>query len=90
LLSQLITSSNSINFLIGFKKNSTGAHSHVRGLGLDSNLEPRQNSEGLVGQIRARKAAGVICQMIKDGRIAGRAVLMAGPPGTGKTAIAMG
>ncbi|CAG8625843.1 430_t:CDS:2, partial [Paraglomus occultum] len=66
------------------------AHSHVRGLGLDSNLEPRPNSEGLVGQIRARKAAGVICQMIKDGRIAGRAVLMAGPPGTGKTAIAMG
>lgn len=28
--------------------------------------------------------------MIKDGRIAGRAVLLAGQPGTGKTAIAMG
>jgi len=27
--------------------------------------------------------------MIKDGRIAGRAVLLAGQPGTGKTAIAM-
>lgn len=28
--------------------------------------------------------------MIKEGKIAGRAVLIAGPPGTGKTAIAMG
>lgn len=28
--------------------------------------------------------------MVKDGKIAGRAVLVAGPPSTGKTAIAMG
>ncbi len=28
--------------------------------------------------------------MIKEGKIAGRAVLLAGQPGTGKTAIAMG
>ncbi|GAB2287456.1 RuvB-like 2 [Dionaea muscipula] len=67
-----------------------GAHSHIRGLGLDSSLEPRAVSEGLVGQLSARKAAGVILQMIKDGRIAGRGVLIAGQPGTGKTAIAMG
>ncbi|CAL0301724.1 unnamed protein product [Lupinus luteus] len=67
-----------------------GAHSHIRGLGLDSTLEPRDVSEGMVGQTSARKAAGVILQMIKDGKIAGRAVLIAGQPGTGKTAIAMG
>lgn len=67
-----------------------GAHSHIRGLGLDSSLEPRAVSEGMVGQVSARKAAGVILQMIKDGKIAGRAVLLAGQPGTGKTAIAMG
>ncbi|KAF2294740.1 hypothetical protein GH714_015841 [Hevea brasiliensis] len=67
-----------------------GAHSHIRGLGLDSALEPRAVSEGMVGQTAARKAAGVILQMIKDGKIAGRAVLLAGQPGTGKTAIAMG
>lgn len=36
------------------------------------------------------KAAGIIAQMIKDGKIAGRGVLLAGQPGTGKTAIAMG
>ncbi|KAI9189211.1 RuvB-like protein 2 [Blastocladiella emersonii ATCC 22665] len=66
-----------------------GAHSHIRGLGLDDALEPRTTSQGMVGQLQARKAAGVIVEMIKEGKIAGRAVLMAGAPGTGKTAIAM-
>lgn len=67
-----------------------GAHSHIRGLGLDDALEARAISQGMVGQARARKAAGIILQMIKEGKIAGRAVLLAGQPGTGKTAIAMG
>lgn len=44
--------------------------------------------EGMVGQLTARRAAGLILQMIKEGRICGRAVLIAGEPGTGKTAIA--
>jgi RuvB-like protein 2 len=44
----------------------------------------------MVGQLAARKAAGIILEMIKEGKIAGRAILMAGAPGTGKTAIAMG
>ena len=44
----------------------------------------------MVGQPEARKAAGVILKMIQEGKIAGRAVLLAGQPGTGKTAIAMG
>lgn len=67
-----------------------GAHSHIRGLGLDDALEAREVSQGMVGQTKARKAAGVILNMIKEGKIAGRAVLLAGQPGTGKTAIAMG
>lgn len=49
-----------------------------------------QVSQGMVGQLASRRAAGVILEMIKDGRIASRAVLIAGQPGTGKTAIAMG
>lgn len=36
------------------------------------------------------QAAGIILQMIREGKIAGRGVLLAGQPGTGKTAIAMG
>ena len=67
-----------------------GAHSHIRGLGLDDCLEPRQVSQGMVGQHAARKAAGVVYKMIAEGQIAGRAILLAGKPGTGKTAIAMG
>ncbi|KAJ3678102.1 hypothetical protein LUZ60_001905 [Juncus effusus] len=66
-----------------------GAHSHIRGLGLDSSMEARAVSEGMVGQLPARKAAGLILQLIRDGKIAGRAILLAGQPGTGKTAIAM-
>lgn len=44
----------------------------------------------MVGQLAARRAAGVVLEMIREGKIAGRAVLIAGQPGTGKTAIAMG
>ena len=67
-----------------------GAHSHIRGLGLDDALEARNVSQGMVGQTSARRAAGVILEMIREGKIAGRAILIAGQPGTGKTAIAMG
>uniref|UniRef100_A0A0R3X132 RuvB-like helicase n=1 Tax=Hydatigena taeniaeformis TaxID=6205 RepID=A0A0R3X132_HYDTA len=67
-----------------------GAHSHIRGLGLNDELDARQVSQGMVGQLKARRAAGIILGMIREGKIAGRAILLAGPPGTGKTAIAMG
>lgn len=66
------------------------AHSHIRGLGLSDELEPRETSQGMVGQKKARRSAGIMLEMAKKGRIAGRAVLLAGQPGTGKTAIAMG
>jgi len=44
----------------------------------------------MVGQKQGRRAAGVLCSMIKRGKIAGRGILLAGQPGTGKTALAMG
>jgi RuvB-like protein 2 len=65
-----------------------GTHSHIRGLGLDESLDPRKVSQGMVGQLEARKAAGIIMNMIREGKIAGRAILIGGQPGTGKTAIA--
>ena len=67
-----------------------GAHSHIRGLGLDDSLEPRQISQGMVGQHKARRAAGIILSLIKEGKIAGKSILLAGQPGTGKTSIAIG
>jgi len=65
------------------------AHSHIRGLGLDENLRAKEVADGLVGQKKAREAAGVIVRLIKEGKMAGRGILLAGPPGTGKTAIAV-
>ena len=44
----------------------------------------------MVGQVEARKAAAIVLKMIKEGKFAGRAIMIGGPPGTGKTAIAMG
>jgi RuvB-like protein 2 len=38
----------------------------------------------MVGQVKARRAAGLILEMIKEGKIAGRALLIAGQPGTEK------
>lgn len=65
-----------------------GAHSHIRGLGLDDALEARQSSQGMVGQTDARKAAGVVFKMIQEGNMSGRAVLLAGPPGTVRGLVA--
>ncbi len=65
-----------------------GAHSHIKGLGLKG-LKAEMIADGMVGQTEAREAAGIIVRMIKEGKMAGRAVLLAGPPGTGKTAIAI-
>jgi RuvB-like protein 2 len=44
----------------------------------------------MVGQGKARKAAGMVLRMVQEGKIAGRAILFSGPPSTGKTAIALG
>ncbi len=74
---------------VGTRVERIGAHSHIHGLGLDAQLNPRFDSEGMVGQLQARKAAGLIVEMIKEGKIAGRGILIAGQPGTGKTALAM-
>ncbi len=65
------------------------AHSHIRGLGLDERGEPIYIADGLVGQLEARKAAGIVVRMIKEGKLAGRGILFVGPPGSGKTALAI-
>ncbi len=64
-------------------------HSHITGLGLDERGRARRIGGGLVGQEEAREAAGVVVELVRKGRLAGKGVLLAGPPGTGKTAIAI-
>ncbi|GLV44494.1 pontin [Carabus blaptoides fortunei] len=71
------------------KTQRISAHTHVKGLGLDESGNALHSAAGLVGQEAAREAAGIIVDMIKGKKMAGRAVLLAGPPGTGKTAIAL-
>ncbi|KAK0451655.1 TIP49 C-terminus-domain-containing protein [Armillaria borealis] len=58
-------------------------------LGLHDRLELRAYSQGMVKRAKARKAVGMILKMVQEGRIAGRAMLFAGPPSTGKPAIAL-
>ncbi|CAO3626773.1 unnamed protein product [Cunninghamella echinulata] len=53
----IVTNTETKDFL---RMERVGAHSHIRGLGLDDALEPRTTSQGMVGQLKARKAAGVI------------------------------
>lgn len=71
------------------KTQRVAAHSHVKGLGLNDQGTALPVASGLVGQELAREASGVVVDLIKSKKMAGRAVLLAGPPGTGKTALAL-
>jgi RuvB-like protein 1 (pontin 52) len=72
------------------KTQRIAAHTHVKGLGLnEENGLALPIGAGLVGQEAGREACGVIVELIKAKKMAGRAVLLAGPPGTGKTALAL-
>eukprot|EP00297_Palpitomonas_bilix_P008587 CAMPEP_0113913446 /NCGR_PEP_ID=MMETSP0780_2-20120614/29564_1 /TAXON_ID=652834 /ORGANISM="Palpitomonas bilix" /LENGTH=454 /DNA_ID=CAMNT_0000910671 /DNA_START=144 /DNA_END=1508 /DNA_ORIENTATION=- /assembly_acc=CAM_ASM_000599 len=71
------------------KTQRVASHSHVKGLGLDEEGKALPQGAGLVGQEKAREAAGVVVDLIKEKKMAGRALLLAGAPGTGKTALAM-
>eukprot|EP00660_Eupelagonema_oceanica_P008433 gene8433-16661_t len=68
------------------RKERIHAHSHVKGLGLNAEgLALEDNDHGMVGQVKARghgSVAGVIVEMIRTKKMAGRALLFAGPPGT--------
>jgi RuvB-like protein 1 (pontin 52) len=64
-------------------------HTHIKGLGLNQDGVAEPIAAGLVGQASAREAAGIIVDLIKSKKMAGKALLLAGAPGTGKTAIAL-
>jgi len=64
-------------------------HSHVKGLGLNDDGSAAEVAAGLVGQEKAREALGVAVELIKTKKMAGRALMLAGAPGSGKTALAL-
>ncbi|KPP78696.1 ruvB-like 1-like [Scleropages formosus] len=71
------------------KTQRIATHSHIKGLGLDEAGNAKQSASGLVGQEAAREACGIVVELIRSKKMAGRAILLAGPPGTGKTALAL-
>jgi TBP-interacting protein len=71
------------------EREKASIHSHISGLGLDEKGKPKFKADGLVGQMEAREAAGIVVQLIKQGKMAGKGILFVGPPGTGKTALAI-
>ncbi|KAI9038936.1 RuvB family ATP-dependent DNA helicase pontin [Aspergillus affinis] len=84
------------------RENRTAAHTHIKGLGLRSDGNAETSGDGFIGQAAARevrnflfflrstkRACGVVVDLIKAKKMAGRAVLLAGGPGTGKTALAL-
>ncbi|KAH9255477.1 hypothetical protein BASA81_006596 [Batrachochytrium salamandrivorans] len=64
-------------------------HTHIKGLGLDQDGFALEFGSGLVGQNQAREACGVVVDLIRSKKMSGRALLLAGGPGSGKTALAM-
>jgi RuvB-like protein 1 (pontin 52) len=72
------------------KATRVSAHTHVKGLGLNDAGIASPVGAGLVGQEKAREACGLIVDLIRSRKMAGRALLLAGAPGTGKTALALG
>ncbi|KAI4304756.1 hypothetical protein MLD38_040228 [Melastoma candidum] len=72
------------------KKQRIATHTHIKGLGLDARGSALHLASGFVGQVEAREACGLVVDMIRQKKMAGRALLLAGPPGTGKTALALG
>ncbi|KAK0233971.1 TIP49 C-terminus-domain-containing protein [Armillaria fumosa] len=75
----------SMRYLGIFSARYIGRHSHIDALGLDDPLGPMDNSQGTFD----KKAAGLILKMVREGRIAGRAMLFVGPSSTGETAKAL-
>lgn len=75
--------------MIEDRESRTAAHTHIKGLGLDEKGAARKVEGGFVGQTDAREACGTIVDLIKSKKMSGRAILLAGPPGTGKTALAL-
>lgn len=72
------------------KSQRVSTHTHIKGLGLTEDGTPVSLAAGFVGQETAREACGFVVDMIRQKKMAGRALLLTGAPGTGKTALALG
>lgn len=53
-------------------------HSHIKGLGLGPDGAALPMAAGFVGQESAREACGIVVDMIRQKKMAGRALLLTG------------
>ena len=58
------------------KQARVAVHTHIKGLGLDEDGGALPIASGLVGQEKAREACGLVVDLIKSKKMAGRALLM--------------
>ena len=58
------------------KQQRIAVHTHIKGLGIDQEGKALPIASGLVGQEKAREACGLVVDMIKSKKMAGRALLM--------------
>lgn len=72
----------SISDLEAFK--SASSHSHIKELTTSS-----ENGNGLIGQMKARRALNILKSSIMKNPASGRIIILKGEKGTGKTALAM-
>ena len=55
------------------RQQRVAAHTHIKGLGLDAHGSALSIGTGMVGQEKAREAAGVVVELIGTKKMAGRA-----------------
>jgi DNA helicase TIP49 (TBP-interacting protein) len=63
------------------KTQRVATHTHIKGLGLKDNGEAHPMAAGFVGQEQAREACGIVVGMIRQKKMAGRALMLTGAPG---------
>jgi DNA helicase TIP49 (TBP-interacting protein) len=57
------------------KTQRISSHTHIKGLGLDKDGKPMEIACGLVGQMDGRQACGIVVDLIKSKKMAGKALI---------------
>ncbi|KAI9594630.1 TIP49 C-terminus-domain-containing protein [Syncephalis fuscata] len=70
------------------REQRVATHSHIKSLGLGEDGVAQPSAGGFIGQESAREACGVVVDLIHAKKMAGRAMLLTGASGSGKTALA--
>ena len=70
-----------------FVSRSKGIHNHIDNIGLTENGEISDNLSSIVDQYDARRASGIIVDLVNSNKFGGKVFLITGPKGCGKTAL---